>query len=172
MISFNLFLVALIVSIREDQRVVQSLFRVKFLSSPAVVMQPSCWASFLRSADRLMILLKKLYSSDKISCLSVLFFGTRRVLIHCHWLRRYYFHSTYVLCLFSLQLLKSRYIPTVLVQLIQKILICKVLNSCTKRKLDEQGSRTTQFRVPSWKPDSLGAPGSYRVELIGVTPLK
>jgi hypothetical protein len=35
-----------------------------------VVMQPSCWASFLRSADRLMILLKKLYSSDKIGCLS------------------------------------------------------------------------------------------------------
>ena len=102
MISPNLFLVALIVSIREDQRVVQSLFRVNFLSSPAVVMQPSCWASFLRSADRLMILLKKLYSSDKIGCLSVLFFGTRRVLLHCHWLRRYYFHGAHVLCFFSL----------------------------------------------------------------------
>jgi hypothetical protein len=25
--------------------------------------------------------------------------------------------------------------------------------------------------VPLWKPDGLGAPGSYRVELIGVTPL-
>ena len=73
------------------------------------------------------------------------------------------------LAFFRFQLLDSRYVPTVLVQLIQKIL--KVLNSCTKRKLHEQESRTTQFRVPPWKPDGLGAPGSYRVELVGVTPL-
>jgi hypothetical protein len=106
--------------------------------------------------------------------LSVLFFGTRRVLLHCHWLRRYYFHSTYVPCLFSIStsgLALCTNCAGGLVQLIQKILICKVLNSCTKRKLHEQESRTTQFRVPPWKPDGLGAPGSYRVELIGVTPL-
>ena len=29
----------------------------------------------------------------------------------------------------------------------------------------------SQFKVPLWKPDGLGAPDSYRVELIGVTPL-
>ena len=85
------------------------------------------------------------------------------------------FHCSFVLSLFSLQLLESRYIPIVLVQLIQKInyrnLKSLVLNSFTKRKLYEHGRRTTQFRVPPWKPDCLGAPGSYRVELIGVTPL-
>ena len=56
------------------------------------------------------------------------------------------------LAFFRFQLLDSRNVPTVLVQLIQKILICKVLNSCTKRKLDEQGSRATQFRVPPGSP--------------------
>jgi hypothetical protein len=50
-------------------------------------------------------------------------------------------------------------------------LLRNYLNSFTKRKLYEHGRRTTQFRVPPWKPDCLGAPGSYRVELIGVTPL-
>jgi hypothetical protein len=82
-----------------------------------------------------------------------------------------FFHCSFVLCLSFASTSESRYIPTVLVQLIQKIWISKVLNSFTKRKLYKQGRQTTQFRVPPWKPDCLGAPGSSRVELIGVTPL-
>jgi hypothetical protein len=170
MISPNLFLVALFVSIREYQRVVQSLFRVKFLSSPAV-MQPAAGQA---SWDQLIgwwfywkncIVLTRLVVCQFCFSEPVVYFftaiGSEDIISIVHM----------YLAFFRFQLLDSRYVPTVLVQLIQKILICKVLNSCTKRKLHEQESRTTQFRVPPWKPDGLGAPGSYRVELIGVTPL-
>jgi hypothetical protein len=35
----------------------------------------------------------------------------------------------------------------------------------------KKASRQLGSGCPPWKPDCPGAPGSYRVELIGVTPL-